>query len=221
MVLQVTPQGRKRWRLRYRYHGIPNMISLGLYPEVGLGAARQQRAEARGLLAPGFNPSVERGTAAAEVCTFEAVARDWLECLTRIVEKRRRSPDVLAVLSRNGASGKPGTIHSDDPILWITRGVRQGYRGDRVMKATLIVIQNDADHAEAKSLVEKLMRSSDSADQARMIAQARLIEAYERTRWPRRMPRKRADFSPSASIRASIGDPQLHTQRRAFSRTAG
>jgi HTH-type transcriptional regulator/antitoxin HigA len=56
------------------------------------------------------------------------------------------------------------------------------------MKATLIVIQNDADHAEAKSLVERLMRSSDSADQARMTAQARLIEAYERTRWPRRVP---------------------------------
>jgi HTH-type transcriptional regulator/antitoxin HigA len=56
------------------------------------------------------------------------------------------------------------------------------------MKATLIIIQNDADHAEAKSLVEKLMRSSDSAVQARMTAQARLIEAYERTRWPRRVP---------------------------------
>lgn len=57
------------------------------------------------------------------------------------------------------------------------------------MKATLIIIQNDTDHNDAKSLVEKLMHSSDSADQARMTAQARLIEAYERTRWPRRMPR--------------------------------
>ncbi len=57
------------------------------------------------------------------------------------------------------------------------------------MKATLIVIQNDSDHAEAKSLVERLMRSGDSADQARMTAQARLIEAYERTRWPPRTPR--------------------------------
>jgi len=56
------------------------------------------------------------------------------------------------------------------------------------MKATLIIIQNDTDHAEAKSLVEKLMRSSDSAHLARMTAQARLIEAYERTRSPRRMP---------------------------------
>lgn len=56
------------------------------------------------------------------------------------------------------------------------------------MKATLIIIQNDADHAEAKAFVEKLMRSSDAADRARMTAQARLIEAYERARWPRRMP---------------------------------
>jgi HTH-type transcriptional regulator/antitoxin HigA len=56
------------------------------------------------------------------------------------------------------------------------------------MKATLIVIENDADHAQAKTLVEKLMASDDSADQARMTAQARLIEAYERARWPRRAP---------------------------------
>ncbi len=56
------------------------------------------------------------------------------------------------------------------------------------MKTTLVVIQNDSDHAEAKALVERLMRSSDAANQARMTAQARLIEAYERTRWPRRAP---------------------------------
>lgn len=56
------------------------------------------------------------------------------------------------------------------------------------MKTTLFVIQNAADHAQAKALIEKLMRSKDAADQARMVAQARLIEAYERSRWPRRAP---------------------------------
>jgi HTH-type transcriptional regulator/antitoxin HigA len=56
------------------------------------------------------------------------------------------------------------------------------------MKAILFVIENDRDHAEAKALIEKLMGSDDTADQARMAAQARLIEAYERTRWPRRTP---------------------------------
>ena len=56
------------------------------------------------------------------------------------------------------------------------------------MKATLIVIENDRDHAQAKALIEELMGSDDVADQARMAAQARLIEAYERSRWPRRRP---------------------------------
>ncbi len=56
------------------------------------------------------------------------------------------------------------------------------------MKTTLIVIQNDADHAQAKALIEKLMNSKVPADQARMVAQAHLTEAYERSRWPRRAP---------------------------------
>lgn len=56
------------------------------------------------------------------------------------------------------------------------------------MKATLIVIQNDTDHEEAKALLAGLMASDDSRGRARMAAQARLIEAYEHARWPRRPP---------------------------------
>jgi HTH-type transcriptional regulator / antitoxin HigA len=56
------------------------------------------------------------------------------------------------------------------------------------MKTTLIVIQNEADYADAKKLIEKLMGSSDSQDRARVVAQARLVEAYERTQWPRTAP---------------------------------
>jgi HTH-type transcriptional regulator/antitoxin HigA len=56
------------------------------------------------------------------------------------------------------------------------------------MKATLIIIENDNDHAQAKALIDELMGSERAADRARMMAQARLIEAYERSRWPRRRP---------------------------------
>jgi HTH-type transcriptional regulator / antitoxin HigA len=56
------------------------------------------------------------------------------------------------------------------------------------MRTTLIVIQNTTDHADAKKLVEKLMGSTDSQNQARLLAQARLVEAYERTEWPRSAP---------------------------------
>jgi HTH-type transcriptional regulator/antitoxin HigA len=56
------------------------------------------------------------------------------------------------------------------------------------MKGTLFVIENDADHAQAKALIEKLMGSNDPADRARLTAQARLVEAYEHARWPPRAP---------------------------------
>jgi hypothetical protein len=36
------------------------------------------------------------------------------------------------------------------------------------MKATLILIQSDAEHAQAKALVEKLMASNVAEDRARM-----------------------------------------------------
>jgi HTH-type transcriptional regulator/antitoxin HigA len=54
------------------------------------------------------------------------------------------------------------------------------------MKTTLIVVQNDADHREALALMAKFMATSSPANRARLTAQARLVEAYEKTRWPRR-----------------------------------
>lgn len=57
------------------------------------------------------------------------------------------------------------------------------------MKAELIVIENDADLAEATALVEYLMsQATDAASIARLRAQARLVEDYERQRWPRKAP---------------------------------
>ncbi len=56
------------------------------------------------------------------------------------------------------------------------------------MDATLIVIDSDAELLRARKLVEQLMRSANAADIARLQAQARLIAAYEETKWPRRTP---------------------------------
>ena len=57
------------------------------------------------------------------------------------------------------------------------------------MDATLIVIENDAEHARALALVDRLWSSDDPADIARLRAQAQLIAAYEEERWPCRAPR--------------------------------
>jgi HTH-type transcriptional regulator/antitoxin HigA len=53
------------------------------------------------------------------------------------------------------------------------------------MKTTLIAIEDDADHVQAKAPVGKLMGSRRSDDRVRLVAQARLIVAYECSRWPR------------------------------------
>ena len=56
------------------------------------------------------------------------------------------------------------------------------------MDATLIVIDSDAELARARAFVDRLWDSDDPADIARLQAQARLIAAYEESRWPRRSP---------------------------------
>jgi HTH-type transcriptional regulator/antitoxin HigA len=56
------------------------------------------------------------------------------------------------------------------------------------MDATLILIDSDAELARARVLVDRLWDSEDPTDIARLQAQARLIAAYEESRWPRRPP---------------------------------
>jgi HTH-type transcriptional regulator/antitoxin HigA len=54
------------------------------------------------------------------------------------------------------------------------------------MDATLILIDNDAELVRARALIDRLWKSENPADVARLQAQARLIAAYEESKWPRR-----------------------------------
>jgi integrase len=89
LFLLVNPNGSKWWRLKYRYEGKAKLMSLGVYPDVGLRQARQRRDEARRLVAAGINPSAQRRAAKAATSdeegagthgeSFQAVAREWFE----------------------------------------------------------------------------------------------------------------------------------------------
>ena len=57
------------------------------------------------------------------------------------------------------------------------------------MDAHLILIDDEAECARARALVEDLWNSDAPADIARLRAQALLIAAYEESRWPSRAPR--------------------------------
>lgn len=48
--LLISPSGSKLWRYKYQYQGKEKLMSLGAYPVVTLGAAREAHLEARRLL---------------------------------------------------------------------------------------------------------------------------------------------------------------------------
>jgi len=82
LYLLVRPDGKRWWRLKYRFGRKERLLALGTYPEVRLKMARTRCAEARCLLADGIDPSaVRRAQKAAredrESGSFELVAREW------------------------------------------------------------------------------------------------------------------------------------------------
>jgi integrase len=82
LYIEVTPKGNKRWRFKYRIDGKEKLISLGVYPEVSLKAAREKRDEYRTLVADGIDPSELRKANKREEKgkdDFEFVAREWLD----------------------------------------------------------------------------------------------------------------------------------------------
>lgn len=82
LYLEVTPNGGRWWRLRYRFGGKEKLISLGTSPDTGLKAARERRDAARKLLETGVDPSKARRAEKASnlqgaTNSFEAMAREW------------------------------------------------------------------------------------------------------------------------------------------------
>lgn len=82
LFLQVTPQGGKWWRLKYRFDGKEKLLSLGTYPDISLSQARQKREDSKKLLAIDIDPSEKRKQTKADnrlntENSFELVAREW------------------------------------------------------------------------------------------------------------------------------------------------
>lgn len=82
LFLIVTPAGGKWWRFRYKLDGKEKLLSLGVYPDVGLKDARERRDAARKLVADGIDPGENRKAIKAAKTeraanSFEVVAREW------------------------------------------------------------------------------------------------------------------------------------------------
>lgn len=82
LYMLMKTNGSRYWRFDYRFESRRKTLALGVYPDVGLKAARDRRDQARKLLADGVDPGANR-RAAKEARTerasnsLETVAREW------------------------------------------------------------------------------------------------------------------------------------------------
>jgi integrase len=82
LYLLINSNGSKYWRLKYRYGGREKVLALGVYPDVSLALARDERQEAKKHLRDFVDPSKVRkqrkqATISKTVNSFEAVAQEW------------------------------------------------------------------------------------------------------------------------------------------------
>lgn len=140
LYLEVTPTGRRYWRMKFRHAGKEKLLAFGVYPEISLAEARAKRAAARAGLRDGRDPAADRkakklqAVLSAET-TFEAIAREWLASQKRkltastydkalaVLEKNAfpwlgtrpiaeiDAPELLAALKRIEARGAHETAH--------------------------------------------------------------------------------------------------------------
>ena len=84
LYLEVTPNGGKYWRFKYRFNNKECRIAFGVYPDVSLLAAREKREQARKQVSAGIDPAMDkkekrRLAALNAENTFEAITREWHE----------------------------------------------------------------------------------------------------------------------------------------------
>src|SRR3989454_6980415 len=140
LYLEIAPSGGKWWRLKYRFAEKEKRLSLGVYPEVSLKAARAKRDDARRLLASGIDPSEQRQQSKSAlveraVKSFEAIAHEWFAKFsenwvdthsTKIIRRLERdlfpwlgarpinsitAPELLSALRRIESRGALETTH--------------------------------------------------------------------------------------------------------------
>lgn len=96
--LQIYTSGSKLWRLRFRFGGRANMMSLGAFPAVSLKDAREKRGEIKKQIAAGINPSLRKKLdriSAASPNTFGAIADEYIANL-----KANDSADITVSKNR-------------------------------------------------------------------------------------------------------------------------
>ena len=90
MYLRVYPNGSKYWQLQYWFDEKQKILSLGVWPDVSLKEARDERVEAKKKIKVGIDPNDKRKESLEaqkiyfekekerETTTFRIIAEEWL-----------------------------------------------------------------------------------------------------------------------------------------------
>ncbi len=92
LFIEVMPGGKRAWRLRYRFNGRQEKVTLGEYPAYSLAEARQWREDCRAKVAKGESPMRQKRKAKADgkaQQTVEAFSEVWFR---EVVERNVRQP---------------------------------------------------------------------------------------------------------------------------------
>lgn len=82
LFLLIKPNGYKYWRMRYSFHGVERLLSLGKYPVVDIHSARKKRDEVITLIVDDIDPVRHREKKRAEkkgMFTFDKLAYDYFD----------------------------------------------------------------------------------------------------------------------------------------------
>lgn len=120
LFLKVMPNGTKKWMWRYFFLKKAKMLSMGLFPAVGLADAKSARDAALKTLAGGEDPSQHRkdmkaATTLAHENSFKAIADEWLARQTDKAEATRRKSTWLLSFAIADFGDRP--INSITPVM--------------------------------------------------------------------------------------------------------
>jgi len=82
LTLYTLPTGSQSWRLRYRFHGKADTLTLGKYPLISLKDARGLKEVYLSVLAKGIDPKVyqrQQKSSQQNKLTFKAAFDKWLD----------------------------------------------------------------------------------------------------------------------------------------------
>ena len=123
LFIEVTPSGKRVWRLRYRLDGRQEKVTLGEYPAYPLAAARKWREECREMIGRQESPMRAKREAkeqAKGLDTVEVFSKRWLTevvetgPLARLADEGRLAVIQCQTLARSGRKGAPNWPAASD-----------------------------------------------------------------------------------------------------------